>query len=56
MVASQHANIEQIAQNRSATEVALEETEVELLLQTRGREHFTQIIRAIKERGYRVKQ
>jgi len=55
IVAEQHANIEQIAQNRSAAEVALEETEVELLLQTRGSEHFSEIVEAIREHGYRVK-
>jgi threonine dehydratase len=55
IVAAQHANIEQIAQNRQAGEVALEETEIELLLQTRGAEHVAEILEAIRERGYRVR-
>jgi threonine dehydratase len=55
IVAAQHANIEQIAQNRQAGEVALEETEIELLLQTRGAEHVAEILEAIRGRGYRVR-
>lgn len=55
IVAEQHANIEQIAQNRQAGEVALEETEIELLLQTRGAEHVAEIVEAIRERGYLVR-
>ncbi len=56
IVAEQQANIEQIAQNRYAGEVGLEETELELLLQTRGSEHITALIRAIRERGYGVSE
>jgi threonine dehydratase len=55
IIAGLQANIEQIAQNRSATEVALEETEVELLLQSRGVVHVQQIIKAIQARGFVVK-
>lgn len=54
-IAHHQANIEQIAQNRSAGEVALEETELELLLQTRGHEHIAKIVDAIRALGYRVK-
>jgi threonine dehydratase len=54
IVAEQQANIEQIAQNRQAGEVALEETEIELLLQTRGTDHVTAIIDAIRKRGFKV--
>ena len=54
IIAEQHANIEQIAQNRLASEVRLEETELDLLLQTRGRQHAATIIEAIRARGYRV--
>lgn len=55
IIAGLQANIEQIAQNRSATEVTLEETEVELLLQSRGSEHMQQIIETIQARGFIVK-
>lgn len=54
LIAGQQANIEQITQNRHADEVGLEETEVELLLQTRGREHVASIIEAIRGRGFRI--
>lgn len=55
VIASHQANIEQISQNRAASAVALEETEVELLLQTRGVEHANEIIESIKTLGYQVK-
>ena len=54
IIAEQQANIEQIAQNRLASEVKLEETELELLLQTRGKEHIAAIIKAIKKHGFKV--
>jgi threonine dehydratase len=54
IIAEQQANIEQIAQNRLAGEVNLEETELELLLQTRSSDHSKAIIDAITARGFRV--
>ena len=56
IIAAQHANIEQIGQNRLAGEVSLEETELELLLQTRGSEHIAQLIHTIRQRGFRVER
>lgn len=56
VVAEQQANIESIAQNRYAGEVGLEETELELLLQTRGSEHITALVRAIREHGFRLSE
>lgn len=55
IIAEHHANIEQISQNRAALEVALEETELELVLQTRGRDHVSEIIEALMAQGYRVR-
>ncbi len=49
------ANLEQISQNRSASEVALEETEVELLLQTRGHEHSDAIRKRLIDEGFKLK-
>ncbi len=54
IVAAQQANIEEITQNRHAGNVGLEETELELLLQTRGKEHVAALIEAIRMRGYKV--
>ncbi len=54
-VALNHSNILQISQNRAVSEVALQETEVELVLETRGQEHVEQIIQSIREQGFRVK-
>jgi len=55
VIATHHANIEHITQNRSAVEVALEETELELMLQTRGMEHVREIMGSLRALGYRVK-
>lgn len=56
IVADQKANIEQITQNRHANEVSLEETELELLLQTRGKEHIAALTEAIRRCGYEVSE
>jgi threonine dehydratase len=55
LLAEQRSNILQISQNRAATEVALEETEVELLLETRGNEHVRKIVECIRGYGLQVK-
>jgi threonine dehydratase len=55
IIAEQQANILNIAQNRYVGEVELEETEVELLLETRGWSHVEQIIEAIRAQGLQVK-
>lgn len=55
LVASHQANILQISQNRAASEVELEETEVELMLETRGREQVTEINASIKGLGFSIK-
>jgi threonine dehydratase len=55
IIAELGANIEQISQNRSALEVTLEETEVELLLQTRGLEHAALIREQFIAHGFRMK-
>lgn len=55
LVAEQRANILQISQNRAVSEVQLQETEVELTLETRGREHVTAICGAMRSKGFFVK-
>ncbi|MCG8428108.1 MAG: threonine ammonia-lyase [Chromatiales bacterium] len=55
IVAQAHSNILEISQNRHASEVQLEETEVSLSLETRGKRHMQQIIAAIEEHGFTVK-
>ena len=55
LVARHRANILQISQNRSVIEVKLEETEVELTLETRGLDHTRLITNAINDHGFRVK-
>ncbi len=55
VIAACHANILQIAQNRHANEVRLEEAEVELALETRGREHVREILGALRDSGFEVR-
>jgi threonine dehydratase len=55
LIARQDANILHITQNRHAGEVQLEETEVELTLETRGHEHVQKIIEALVQNGIQVK-
>jgi len=55
LVAEDNANILQISQNRSVSEVGLEETEVELTLETRGNQHVDEIKTSIIDWGFSVK-
>jgi threonine dehydratase len=55
LIARQDANILHITQNRHAGEVQLEETEVELTLETRGHAHVQKIIEALVQNGIQVK-
>ena len=48
------ANILQINHSRAFRHVTLGETEVELSLETRGREHVKEIVRSLGEQSYRV--
>ena len=52
LVAEKHAGILQIFQNRSISEVKLQETELELMLETRGLEHVEEISQALREAGF----
>ena len=49
------ANILQISQDRSISKVQLEESELELILETRGRDHLEQIVSAVRAAGYTVR-
>lgn len=55
LVAQQGANILHITQNRHAGEVKLEESEVELILETRGYDHVQEIVKVIVQNGIQVK-
>ncbi|MEJ2460595.1 MAG: threonine ammonia-lyase [Candidatus Thiodiazotropha sp.] len=52
LVAQQHAGILQIFQNRSVNEVKLQESELELLLETHGLEHVEEICQALRGAGF----
>ncbi|MDJ0806489.1 MAG: threonine ammonia-lyase [Gammaproteobacteria bacterium] len=55
LIAEQHAGILQMTQNRSISKVRLEETEVELLLETRGLDHVEAISQLLRDEGFGVK-
>ena len=55
LVAAQHANILEIYQHHSISEVDIGETEVEMVLEAKGRQHVDAIIASIRECGYQLK-
>jgi len=55
LVAAQHANILEIYQHHSVSEVDIGETEVEMVLEAKGRTHVDAIITSIKQCGYQLK-
>jgi threonine dehydratase len=55
LVADQHANILEIYQHHSVSEVDIGETEVEMVLEAKGKEHIDAIIDSITACGYTIK-
>lgn len=55
LIADHKANILNLSQNRSIGEVELEETEVELLLETKGWTHVQAITATLRKQGYVLK-
>ena len=55
LIATQHANILQISQNRAVNEVELGETEIELLLETRDAGHVAAINTALRQHHFKLK-
>jgi threonine dehydratase len=52
---SEHgANIVQVGHQRIFTELPVQSTELQFVLQTRGPEHIEEVVAALRERGYRV--
>lgn len=54
-IGEEGGNILQIGQVRGFGEVAIGETEVELVLETTGREHIQRITDALRQEGFRIK-
>ena len=54
LIGSLQANILQAIHDRTDTRMRLDETEVELLLETRGKDHSAEVIRALEEHCIRV--
>jgi threonine dehydratase len=56
IIGERRANIMNIVHDRSHYGVALDESAVELTLETRGREHANEIIAALHQAGHRIEQ
>ena len=55
VIGDQRANILYISQNHYASEVRLEEAEVEMTLETRGLSHVEEIVAALRQQGFTVR-
>lgn len=55
VIGDQQANILYISQNHYASEVRLEEAEVEMSLETRGLSHVEEIVAALRKQGFTVR-
>jgi threonine dehydratase len=55
LVADQQVNIMEIYQHHEVSEVEIGETEVDMLLEAKGRQHIEAIIESIAASGYRLK-
>jgi len=56
VLAETNANIQQITHQRTTLRTAIGEVEVEVDLETRGKEHSDTIVKALIEQGYKVKR
>jgi threonine dehydratase len=54
LLARQGANILQAIHDRSAPSVTIDQTEVELTLETRGQEHSDEVVRVLKDQVQRL--
>ena len=54
LIAGLKANVLQAFHDRSELKIRLDETEVELMLETRGQEHTNEIIRSLEEHCKKV--
>jgi threonine dehydratase len=53
-VGAQGANVLEVAHERISPDLHMDEVEVQLQLETRGREHSDQVLTRLREHGYRV--
>ncbi len=55
IVAGQYANVVEVLHTRHATELPISDVELELHIETRGKDHGDQVVRALEEAGYQVR-
>ena len=55
-VADAGANIEEVHHQRAFTVLAVQNVEIELVLQTRGKDHIADVLKALHEAGYEAKE
>jgi len=51
-VAQAGANIEEVHHQRAFTALAVQNVEIELVLQTRGRQHIDAVLEALRAQGF----
>ena len=56
LLGEQEANILHLFHDRLARDLPLDSTRVEVILETRNQEHGDQVVRALEDAGYRVKE
>jgi threonine dehydratase len=56
IVADAGANIDEVHHQRAFTLLAAQNVEIELVLQTRGREHIAAVIEALRAGGYSAQE
>lgn len=55
-IAEQGANVVEIYHNRALSHLSLNEVQVDVTLETRGREHIQELTRALSEKGWQVQE
>ena len=55
-VAEAGANIEEVHHQRAFTMLAAQNVEIELVLETRGREHIAQVLAALHQAGFEASE
>ncbi len=55
IVADQNANVVEVIHTRHATELPVSQVELELHIETRGREHGESVAQALRDAGYQVR-
>ena len=56
MVAQAGANIDEVHHQRAFTSLSAQNVEIELVIQTRGRQHIADVLRALHKAGFQAEE